>query len=442
MLIDKKTLSDLEIFRSGNGNPTLFSLIDQCVTTGGSSHLHHMFLNPPPDLQTLLEQQQTIRHLTGLPGNLTLPVNNIAIKSLESYLSSNISTVSSEAVSSSLYFRISDKPSFQLLKSSLGEVMNFVLSFSSFIFQNKLHTLPAFAGCAGILSELIEAVKPEAVLEKLRNKKFRFYEVLRADLRLRKHYKQKLQASIEHYFVLDALCSMAKANRKLNLQFPEFVTENGPLFRAEGLYHPFIKNPVPASLAFEKENNFVYLTGPNMSGKSTLLKASGIAVFLSHLGMGVPAFRLQLSYFDCLFTSLNTSDSVTEGYSYFYNEVRRIKELATKLHAGESVFVLFDELFRGTNVKDAFEASALIIKALLLQRKSLFFISSHLWEIGNEIKGFDNVRTLYLESFIEDDKPRFSYRLIEGISDMRLGLHIIRNENILQLLNTSHHDIH
>lgn len=174
-----------------------------------------------------------------------------------------------------------------------------------------------------------------------------------------------------------------------------------------------------------------------MAGKTTFLKASGIAVYLAHLGMGIPARSATISYFDRLLTSLNITDSIASGYSFFYSEVLRVKQLAEYLKNGEKTFSIFDELFRGTNVKDAFDASKMVISGLIQWKTSIFILSSHLWELWGQIKNNSNIRELCFESEILDGKPAFSYRLFKGVSDMRLGLTILKNEKIMDLLNST-----
>jgi DNA mismatch repair ATPase MutS len=196
----------------------------------------------------------------------------------------------------------------------------------------------------------------------------------------------------------------------------------------------FVKNPVKNSIDFSDNKNFVFLTGPNMAGKTTFLKACGVAVFLAHTGMGVPAKSLKLSYFDRLFTSLNISDNLPKGYSYFYSEVRRVKEVAEVLQQSRSAFVIFDELFKGTNVKDAFEGSLRIVKLLCRRENSLFMLSSHLLELGEKLQDEKTIKFLYFDSKVENSKPVFNYLLKEGLSDERLGMLILENEGVFKLL--------
>jgi DNA mismatch repair ATPase MutS len=198
-----------------------------------------------------------------------------------------------------------------------------------------------------------------------------------------------------------------------------------------------LRNPVPYDLTMDSLFNFVFLTGPNMAGKTTFLKAAGTAIYLAHLGMGTPAQSARVSYFDRLFTSLNITDSIATGYSFFYSEVMRVKQLAESLNRGERTFSLFDELFRGTNVKDAYDASVMIISGLVRWNKSMFILSSHLWELWEKINVFTNIKELCFESEVRNGEPVFTYHILQGVSDMRLGMTIINNEKVMDLLNNN-----
>ena len=85
-----------------------------------------------------------------------------------------------------------------------------------------------------------------------------------------------------------------------------------------------------------------------MAGKSTYMKAFGVAVYLAHCGFPVPASRMELSPFRGLFTTINLSDNLSLGYSHYYNEVARVKYVVEQVRDLEDVVVVFDELFRGT----------------------------------------------------------------------------------------------
>jgi DNA mismatch repair ATPase MutS len=182
------------------------------------------------------------------------------------------------------------------------------------------------------------------------------------------------------------------------------------------------------------EQNFVFLTGANMAGKSTLIKSVGASVFLAHLGMGVPAKNMELTLFDGLLTNINVADNIVKGESYFFNEVQRIKNTIYKINNGKKWLVLIDELFKGTNVQDAMKCSLTVIKGLIKIKNSLFILSTHLYEIGEELKAYPNISFRYFETDVTEDQLQFSYQLKEGVSNDRIGYVILRREKVVEML--------
>ncbi len=171
-----------------------------------------------------------------------------------------------------------------------------------------------------------------------------------------------------------------------------------------------------------------------MAGKSTFIKSVGTAVFLAHIGMGVPAQYMQLSLFDGLLSNINVADNLGKGESYFYNEVQRVKSTITKISDGRKWLILIDELFKGTNVEDAMKCSSTVIEGLLKITNSLFILSTHLYEIGEGLKKYPNINFNYFETAVKNDQLLFSYQLNEGISNDRLGYLILKNEGVVDML--------
>ncbi len=233
---------------------------------------------------------------------------------------------------------------------------------------------------------------------------------------------------------LDAWHSMAIAQKELKLTLPEFIETDQPLLEAKDLFHVLLPTPVPYDVALHKESNFIFLTGANMAGKSTFIKAVGDAVFLAHVGMGVPASHMKLSLFDGLLSNINVVDNIIKGESYFFNEVQRIKNTILKINDGRKWLVLIDELFKGTNVQDAMKCSLTVIKGLIKIKNSLFILSTHLYEIGEELKQHPNISFRYFETAVEEEQLSFSYQLKEGISNDRLGYLILKREKVVSLL--------
>ncbi|MBD0279680.1 MAG: DNA mismatch repair protein MutS, partial [Flavisolibacter sp.] len=160
----------------------------------------------------------------------------------------------------------------------------------------------------------------------------------------------------------------------------------------------------------------------------------GAAVFLAHIGMGVPARDMQLSLFDGLLTNINVADNIAKGESYFFNEVQRIKNTIYKINDGRKWLVLIDELFKGTNVQDAMKCSLAVIKGLIKIKNSLFILSTHLYEIGEELAQFSNIAFKFFETTVTEDQLAFSYQLKDGISNDRIGYVILKREKVVEML--------
>jgi DNA mismatch repair ATPase MutS len=228
---------------------------------------------------------------------------------------------------------------------------------------------------------------------------------------------------------------MATAINNYGLEFPEFIESDTPIVNATGLYHILLPAPIAYDVNLNKENNFLFLTGANMAGKSTFIRSVGTTVFLAHIGMGVPAKTMQLTLFDGLLSNINVVDNIAKGESYFYNEVQRIKDTILKINDGRKWLILIDELFKGTNVQDAMKCSSVVIEGLLKIKNSSFILSTHLYEIGEALKTHSNICFKYFETIVEEEQLQFNYQLKEGISNDRLGYLILKREKVIDLLD-------
>ncbi len=251
---------------------------------------------------------------------------------------------------------------------------------------------------------------------------------------LRNEYKIEAELLIDIYHKLDAYYSMAKAVEHFDLHFPEMMESDEPLIKAKGLYHLLLQTPVAYDITSNPQTNFLFLTGANMAGKSTFIKSVGCAVYLAHVGMGVPAASMELSLFDGLLSNIQVQDNIVKGESYFYNEVQRIKNTVLKITDGRKWLVLIDELFKGTNIQDAMHCSTAVIKGLLKIKNSLFILSTHLYEIADELKQYPNISFRYFETTATDEQLQFSYQLKEGISNDRFGYLILKREKVVEML--------
>jgi DNA mismatch repair ATPase MutS len=227
---------------------------------------------------------------------------------------------------------------------------------------------------------------------------------------------------------------MACACKNYQLSFPAFIEGDKPVIKAEKLFHPLLQTPVTYDVGLNQQHNFLFLTGANMGGKSTFIKAVGVSVYLAHIGMGVPAAALQLTFFDGLLSNINVLDNIAQGESYFFNEVQRIRKTIDKISDGKKWLILIDELFKGTNVQDAMKCSSTVIEGLLKIKNAAFILSTHLYEIGEDLKKYPNIQFKYFETAVVNEQLYFSYQLKDGISNDRLGYLILKREGVVEML--------
>ena len=195
----------------------------------------------------------------------------------------------------------------------------------------------------------------------------------------------------------------------------------------QGFRHPFVKNAQKNDWNLAKGNIAIF-TGSNMAGKSTTLKALASTIWLAQCGLPVPADALSCPVYDAIYTSINLPDSLRDGRSHFMAEVLRIKEVLMQARSGGRCLIVLDEMFRGTNAQDAYEASVAVNQLLLEYPNCHFLISTHILEYAKHFEQHPSCQFYYMESEIKDDRFTCSYRLKEGISESRVGYWIVRKE--------------
>ena len=234
----------------------------------------------------------------------------------------------------------------------------------------------------------------------------------------------------KRWFLFEAYLSVSNGIATHGFVFPSFDDNH---FSIDGLFHPLLKNPVRNNITASK--NVILLTGPNMSGKSTLLKSVSLCVYLAHTGLAVPASKAEIPFFGTISVAINLTDSIVSGYSHFMSEIVTLKNVLTDAVNGVKCFAVFDELFRGTNIEDALEISTATIKGLVHFPNSLFIISTHLHQLKDiEPIRNDQVTTCYIECGLRDNIPAFTYRLKEGWSDLKLGRILFEKEGLYKML--------
>jgi DNA mismatch repair protein MutS len=234
----------------------------------------------------------------------------------------------------------------------------------------------------------------------------------------------------KRWHLFEAYLSISDGIVRHKFHFPSFQDTG---FSMEGLFHPLINNPVRNDLTASR--NVILLTGPNMSGKSTLLKAVSLCVYLGHQGLAVPASNVAMPFFSTISVAINLTDSIVSGYSHFMSEIIALKNVLEDAVENKKCFAVFDELFRGTNIEDALEISTTTIRGLVRFTNSLFIISTHLHQLKNMEEISDGqVATCYIECGLHDNIPAFTYKLKDGWSDLKIGRILFEKEGLNRLL--------
>ncbi|MGZ3845322.1 MAG: MutS-related protein [Flavisolibacter sp.] len=435
MQIDKITFNDISIFHAEE-EFSVFNKLNFTKTFGGKEWLRRFFSEPHSDLKHILGTQNIIKILLSHLDDWPTDITNGTVLMIDKFLDYNLDPVPQHPnLFNSFTYTIVHKEDYSMVKFSVRHFADF--------FRGLKRLLYLFSGTelsvnlSFYLERIVDALKEEP-LQRLANSpadlEFAPEDNLYFAFHIRNRFKRVTLELIDIYSRFEAWYSMAIAVKTFDLKFPEFIEKDEPFFEAQGLYHVLLPTPVAYDFSLNPGNNFLFLTGANMAGKSTLIKAVGSSVFLAHIGMGVPAKSMRLSLFDGLLTNINVADNIVKGESYFFNEVQRIKTTIYKINDGKKWLVLIDELFKGTNVQDAMKCSLTVIKGLLKIKNSLFILSTHLYEIGEELKKYPNISFKYFETNVMDDQLEFSYQLKEGISNDRIGYVILRREKVVEML--------
>ena len=438
MELDKTTYYDLSIFNREE-EFSLFHRLDFTTTAGGREYLRQLFSAPLADIATIEQRQQVLQYILAQQAQWPEIITNGTIVVVENYLEAQIQPISSTGGPGLLLSAVMTKtiyaPDYGFIKFSFSQLMNLIKGFRKLIDVFNTDTTPK------ILKQLLERAQQllqqrefTELLHIESLEQLSFIQILRYDNLIRTRQKKHLWELVDLYKKLDAYYAMAKAVKHYNLQFPEFEDTPHPFIAAKQLYHMILQTPVSYDIELDPRSRFLFLTGANMAGKTTFIKAVGVAVFLAHIGMGVPAEHMKLSFFHGIFSNIQVQDNIFKGESYFYSEVQRIKNTIIKISNGRHWLVLIDEMFKGTNVEDAKNCSLAVIQGLLRSSNCLFILSTHLYELAEELQGEKNILFKYFESEVIADNLHFTYQLKDGIAREKIGYLILKREKVLDLL--------
>ena len=434
LYLDAETRADLNLFEPEGGS--LFDYCDRCRTEGGRKALRRRMETPWKDPERIRGTQEALSCIAEHPDVFAgLPSEYTALNT-ERYLNAAIPVIRHEGALefniAATLFKLGDDQFYTRVMKGVGLTRKLIarllrLSRELDALEPKGELIPI----ARSLSELLHRPRLVRIRDRFESRRYRHR--LRCDQAFRVTERAAVQQLLVLIYELDALVSLAEVHRAHGFTMP--VIHDGALcVEAEGLVYPGLENAVGNPVDLSQTHRLLFLTGPNMAGKTTYMRALAVALYLAHLGMGVPAKRFAFVPAERLITAIALQDDLVNGISYFRAEALRMKAVAESVGGGYRTVAVIDEPFKGTNVKDAFDASREVIERLAVAPDCLFVVSSHLIELQEALAQVDGITYGYFQAEEEGKRLSFDYRIHPGVSDQRLGMRVLREEGVFDLL--------
>jgi DNA mismatch repair ATPase MutS len=437
MVIDADTLRDLDVLSSsGARGPTLIDLVDRTRTRAGRHHLRRCLTMWTPSSAAIVALQHAHQLLAADSGTYRAILDRADPDGVERYLNSTWQHPDSRTGITRFVESVWRPPWYRQYLQEVGGGQARVLALLRAVAELRTHLAATNAVLLQQMATSIASVlaRPEARDLLQGGERHLALGLVAFDRVARGTGKPALAELIDLAGALEAMWSLGVSTVEHRWTYPRL----GSRFSVRGLAHPVLgERSVANDLTLDEAVRVCFLTGPNMAGKSTFLKAVAIAVLLAHAGCGVPASSMEFATAGAIFSSVNIVDNVTAGESFYLAEVRRIATLARALHENGSALAIVDEPFRGTNVHDAAEATLAIVTRLAAHPSALVFVASHIGEIVPSIRDDRRIGLFNFAADLSGDRPRFDYQLREGVSTQRLGMVLLRQEGVLELLDRS-----
>lgn len=241
-------------------------------------------------------------------------------------------------------------------------------------------------------------------------------------------WREKNGSQVEHWLSVmgefDALSSVSNLSfDNEDWCFGEIVDKNEIL--GEGMGHPLIgSRAVTNNYELRGQKQITLITGSNMSGKSTFLRTVGINLLLTYIGAPACAKKFSCSIMN-IYTCMRTKDNLEESISSFYAEILRIKLIIEACKRGEEVFVLLDEIFKGTNSKDRHTGATVLVKQLISNGAS-GILSTHDLELCDLEETMKEIENYNFREYYSDNKINFDYKLRKGKSTTQNAVYLMK----------------
>ncbi|RQO66536.1 DNA mismatch repair protein [Pedobacter sp. KBW06] len=436
---DRQTIEDLNL-QGKFKQQSIYSLFNRLQTRGGEKVLESMFAAP-------LNQPELINKRSALfaffqQHRVIFPVIRSQVESMEDYLSGGAGA-SLPRVAWGIFLKKFQQTLFhsaELLQLQAGQSVTVEVLQAFRVFFSELKR-KAGIGVYQVELDIAEQVLQDSRLQSILNAEEEqpsLMQLIRNDYVIRHAMMNQMENLLKLIYELDVFVGVAAVAAEQDFVYARALPAEQMVLNIKGFRHPGLRNGVANDLHLTRDRNVLFLTGANMAGKSTFMKSMGIAVYLAHMGFPIAAKEMEFSVKDGLFSSINVSDNLDMGYSHFYAEVLRTKTVAKAMSESLDLYVLFDELFKGTNVKDAYDATLAVTKAFAANRNSFFVVSTHIIEVGDALgKVCHNLQFSFLPTVMKDGVPTYPYTLASGITSDRQGMIIIENEKIVDIIKAN-----
>lgn len=347
LMTDKQTLNDLNIFGKSGTNGGIYSIFNRTHTRGGSELLEEMFRNPLSEVDAVNARSTTIR-LFGANG-IAFPYDATWFDGAEQYLldTDERSRLSDQQdnLKRKLNQLIAGDNAYKAIEKgveSLIAILQTTIQFADTIRRQMTGT--PYSKELAVIEELLKENELQAILQEPAKQKLPFAKVAEYDKILRFRQRDVMNRLLRLLYQTDVYISVARIAAEKQFSFPLALPREQQTVILEDFYHPSLTTPVANTINISPSSNVIFLTGANMAGKSTFMKALGICMYLGQMGFPVPASKMEFSVRDGIFTTINLPDNLSMGASHFYAEVLRIKNVARELSRDKYLFVIFDEL--------------------------------------------------------------------------------------------------
>lgn len=433
---DKQTMTDLNLLGRYKAN-SVYSLFCSTATSGGEILLEQMFNSPLVDIDAINRRVEEFRWFR--THDVKFPVTTEQSEQAEHYLFSKGYAVGSK-ITDILKFKISEAIGgdirLDLWRKQIETTAHFLILIREYLerLDESVFDTP-IGDTIREMKSILTCRSFDQIYRHDWSVRLSLSDIFKFDKIMLSELNGKLIDLMSAVYRLDVDTVVGKVARDSNFCFAEAVTFNGTVIKIKSLYHPCLKEAVSNDLEVTGENNVFFLTGANMAGKSTLMKSYGIAVYMAHMGFPIAASAMTFTLQQGLYTSINVSDNLDMGYSHFYAEVLRVKRIAIEVSKNKSLVVIFDELFKGTNVKDAYDATLAVTAALADRSNCALMISTHIIEVAEELMNkCENITFEYLPTIMKGSVPFYTYKLEKGFTNDKHGMIIIENEHVIEII--------